>query len=149
TEATPFRALTAAGETKMAVIGLRASKTYSLIVEAIGRGGRTVSDPHVTTVGELPPAIRSMRFAGTGHASKGFTLVVPMLPDTTMSGDGFVLAFDDQGEICWYRRFSGAWPVEAKQQPNGHITVFVGRSYGWQPNAGGFIELTPAGDVAR
>jgi arylsulfotransferase ASST len=148
-EATPFHALSGAGDTKMAVIGLRASKTYSLIVEAIGRGGRTISDPQVTTVGELPLAIRSMRLVGTGRASTGFNLVVPILPDTTMSDEGFVLAFNDAGEICWYHRFPGAWPVEAKQQPNGHITVFVGRSYGWQPNAGAFVELTPAGDVVR
>jgi hypothetical protein len=148
-EATPFHAVRGAADTKMAVIGLRASKTYSLVVEAIGGGGLTLSDPQVTTTGELPAAIRSMRFVGTGHASKGFNLVAPILPDTAMSDDGFVLAFNDAGEICWYHRFPGAWPVEAKQQPNGHITVFVGRSYGWQPNAGAFVELTPSGDVVR
>jgi hypothetical protein len=27
--------------------------------------------------------------------------------------------------------------------------VYVGRSYGWQPNTGAYVELTPGGDVAR
>ena len=66
-----------------------------------------------------------------------------------MNADGFVVGFDDAGEIRWYHRFPGAWPIEAKQQPNGHITVFVGRSYGWQPSAGAYVELTPGGDVVR
>jgi len=55
----------------------------------------------------------------------------------------------EDGAIRWYHRFPGAWPIEAKQQPNGHITVYVGRSFGWQPIAGGYVELTPAGDVVR
>jgi len=148
-DATPFTAVRSASDTKIVVIGLRASNAYSLIVEGIGPAGRAASEPQSATTGELPLAIRSLRFIGTGHASDGFNLVVPILPDTSMSADGFVLAFDDAGEIRWYHRFPGAWPVEAKQQPNGHITVFVGRSYGWQPNAGAFIELTPAGETVR
>jgi hypothetical protein len=147
--ATPFTAVRATTDTKLAVLGLRASSAYSMIVEAIGPAGRAVSDSQSATTGELPVTIRSLRFIGTGHASDGFNLVVPILPDTSMSADGFVLAFDDAGEIRWYHRFPGAWPVEAKQQPNGHITVFVGRSYGWQPNAGAFIELTPSGETVR
>jgi len=148
-DVTPFTAVRSTSDTHIAVIGLRASSTYSLIAEAIGPAGRAVSEPQVATTGELPLAIRSLRLSGAGHASEGFNLVVPILPDTTMSADGFGLAFDDAGEIRWYHRFPGAWPVEAKQQSNGHITVFVGRSYGWQPNAGAFIELTPAGETVR
>jgi hypothetical protein len=147
--ATPFFRLTRAADTKIAVVGLRASTKYSLTVEALGPGGQVTSESQTATTGELPAGIRTLRLMGTGHTSSGFTLVVPLLPDTTMNADGFVVAFDGTGEIRWYRRFPGAWPVEAKQQPNGHITVFVGRSYGWQPNAGSYVELTPAGDVVR
>ena len=148
-DTTPFTAVRSPSDTKIAVMGLRASSSYSLIVEAIGPAGRALSEPQSAITGELPVAIRSLRFVGAGHASEGLNLVVPILPDTSISADGFVLAFDDAGEIRWYHRFPGEWPVEAKQQLNGHITVFVGRSYGWQPNAGAFIELTPAGETVR
>ena len=148
-DVTPFAPARSTGDTQIAVLGLRASTTYSLIVEAIGPAGRAASEAQAATTGELPLGIRSLRLVGAGHGSEGFNLVVPIFPDTTMSTDGFVLAFDDAGEIRWYHRFPGAWPVEAKQQVNGRITVFVGRSYGWQPSAGAFVELTPAGEVVR
>ena len=146
---TPFYSLSSAGDTRIALVGLRASTSYSLVVEASGRGGQTTTDTQVASTGALPLAIRSLRLAGTGRPSSGFTLVVPLLPDTTVSADGFVVAFDRAGEIRWYHRFPGSWPVEAKQQPNGHFTIFVGRSYGWQPAAGSYVELTPGGDVVR
>jgi hypothetical protein len=148
-EVTPFYRSSAAADTKVAVVGLRASTKYALVVEAIGHGGQATSESLSATTGELPQAIRSLRLAGTGRASSGLTLVVPLLPDTTMGADGFVVAFDDAGQIRWYQRFPDAWPIEAKQQPNGHITVFVGRSYGWQPSTGTYVELTPGGDVVR
>ena len=148
-EVTPFYRSSTAADTKIAIVGLRPSTKYSLIVEAIGHGGQATSGSLSATTGELPQAIRSLRLAGTGRASSGLTLVVPLLPDTTMGADGFVVAFDDAGEIRWYQRFPGAWPIEAKQQPNGHITVFVGRSYGWQPSAGTYVELTPGGEIVR
>ena len=148
-DVTPFCRMVATRVTKLAVVGLRPSTTYSLVVEGIGPGGRVTSEPQSATTGELPSPIRSLRLTGIGRASSGLTLVVPLLPDTAMTADGFVVAFDGAGEIRWYSRFPGAWPVEAKQQPNGHITVFAGRTYGWQPLAGSFVELTPGGDVVR
>lgn len=146
---TPFQRVSSTGPTAIPVVGLRASTSYALSVEALGRGGHVESASQTSTTGELPLAIRSLRLTGTGRPSDGLTLVVPLLPDTATSADGFVVAFDETGEIRWYHRFPGAWPVEAKQQRNGDVTVFVGRSYGWQPFAGAYVELTPGGDVVR
>jgi hypothetical protein len=149
TDTTPFYSVDRASGGVIAVLALRPSTPYTLVVETIGRGGRSPSDSLSFVTSELPAAIRSLRLSGSGRASAGYTLAVPLLPDTTPRADGFVVAFDEDGAIRWYHRFPGAWPIEAKQQPNGHITVYVGRSFGWQPIAGGYVELTPAGDVVR
>jgi hypothetical protein len=77
-------------------------------------------------------------------------LVVPLPEDTTSAdSDGCVLMFDAAGDVRWYRCFPGRWAIDAKQQRNGDITVFVGRSFGWQPDYGQYVELTPAGNVVR
>jgi hypothetical protein len=148
-DATPFYRVVSHASTAIAVVGLRPSTTYSLIAEAIGSGGRVVSAAQSATTGDLPAALQTLHLTGTGNPTAGYTLVVPLFPDTSATADGFVVAFDRLGVIRWYHRFPGVWPVEAKQQPNGHITVYVGRSYGWQPNSGAYVELTPGGDVAR
>lgn len=146
---TPFYRAAAGGPTTIAVVGLRASTNYSLVADAIGPGGRVTSVSESATTGDLPLELRALHLSGSGAPSAGYTLIVPLLPDTSAAANGFVVAFDALGVIRWYHRFPGQWPVEAKQQPNGHITVFVGRSYGWQPDVGGFVELTSAGDVVR
>ena len=148
-DVTPFYRVRPHTPIAIAVVGLRASTTYSLVAEAIGPGGRVASAPQSAATGELPPTLQALHLTGTGAPTAGYTLVVPLLPDTSVTADGFVVAFDRLGVIRWYHRFPGAWPVEAKQQLNGHITVFVGRSYGWQPAVGAFVELTPGGDVER
>jgi len=148
-DTTPYYRVDPSGTTRIAVVGLRASTTYSLVAEAVGAGGRVTSVSESAATDDLPATLKSLHLAGSGSPSAGYTLVVPLFPDTSTSADGFVVAFDPAGIVRWYHRFPGEWPVEAKQQPNGHITVFVGRSYGWQPNAGSFVELTPGGDVVR
>jgi hypothetical protein len=148
-DTTPYYRVDPSGTTRIAVVGLRASTTYTLVADAVGPGGRVESISASAATGELPATLKSLHLAGIGSPSAGYTLVVPLLPDTSVGADGFVVAFDQTGIVRWYQRFPGQWPVEAKQQPNGHITVFVGRTYGWQPDAGSFVELTPGGDVVR
>lgn len=146
---TPFYRAAPSGITTMAVVGLRPSSTYSVVADALGAGGEVTSVEASATTGDLPPELRALRLSGTGAPSPGYTLVVPLFPDTSVTANGFVVAFDQTGVVRWYHEFPGEWPVEAKQLPNGDITVFVGRSYGWQPNAGAYVELTPGGDVVR
>jgi hypothetical protein len=76
-------------------------------------------------------------------------LVAPLLPDISAGAIGFLVAFDSAGDIRWYHPFPGAWPIEAKQLRNGHISVYAGRSYGWQPVDGQFLELAPTGETIR
>ncbi|HVT39090.1 MAG TPA: aryl-sulfate sulfotransferase [Gemmatimonadaceae bacterium] len=146
-QATPFSP-TSGAMIRLAALGLRASTRYRITVESMGAGGTTRSDDMDVETGALPEAIRGLRLAVTGAASPGYTLVVPVYLDR--SPGAFMIAFDEAGDIRWYRSFPGeGWAVEAKQHPNGHFTTYVGRSYGWQPNAGRYVEVTPSGEEVR
>jgi outer membrane protein assembly factor BamB len=146
-QATPF-ARVRAGTDTITALGLRPGTAYTLSVEAVG-ASQSVRSPEVTwTTGELPEILRSIRLLGSGAPSAGHTLVVPVFLGG--DSDGYVLAFDSSGEVSWYRAIVGeGWAVEAKQQPNGNISVYVGRSYGWQPAGGRFIEFRPDGEPVR
>jgi arylsulfotransferase ASST len=147
TGTTPF-ARPSADTARIVVLGLRPTTRYSLTVEAIGaRGSKGASDSLVTAA--LPSAIRSIHLRGTGRPSENYTLVVPILGDTLAASDGYVIVFDAAGDVRWYQQFPGLWPIEAKQQPNGNLTVYVGRSFGWQPVAGRFEELAADGAIVR
>ena len=147
TGSTPF-VRTRAGLARVVLLGLRPSARYSLAVEAAGGGGATTVTDSVTTAA-LPAAVESLRLRGSGGPSSAFTLAVPVLSDTGAGADGYIIVFDAAGAVRWYRRFPGLWPIEAKQQPNGNLTVYVGRSYGWQAAAGHFEELAADGAVVR
>ena len=144
--ATPFLAIRG-GESRITVLGLRASTTYSLSVQAIGARATVQSGVVPATTGELPEAVRALRLSTTG-ASSGYTLLVPIAAPS--EADAYVVAFDGTGVIRWYRTFAGeSWAIDAKQQPNGNFTVYLGRSYGWQPERGRFVELRPDGEEVR
>jgi hypothetical protein len=145
--ATPFVSATTE-LVSVTVLGLLASHQYSLTIEARG-AGTTTSEPIGLTTDHLPEPIQSLRLRSDRAASGGLTLVAPLLPDISLGATGFLVAFDSAGSIRWYHSFPGTWPLEAKQQRNGHITAYSGRSYGWQPVAGNFVELTAAGDTVR
>src|SRR5207245_303615 len=62
----------------------------------------------------------------------------------------YVVAFDLSGRIAWYREFpEGVGPLETKQQPNGNFTVFLGRSFGFNPSYGRFVEFRPTGEIVK
>ena len=146
-QATPFTPVRAGTDT-ITVLGLRPQTAYTLSVEAIGHSQPARAPDVSWTTGALPEILRSVRLAGSGAPSPGHTLVVPVFLGG--QSDGYVVAFDQAGEISWYREIAGeGWAVEAKQQPNGNISVYVGRSYGWQPAGGRFIEFRPDGEPVR
>jgi hypothetical protein len=145
--ATPF-ARPSAGSVRIAVLGLRPSTRYALAIEAVG-AGESISLADSVVTAALPDAIQSLHLRGGGSPSAHYTLVVPILGDTLSDTDGYVVVFDGAGEVRWYRRFPNLWPIEAKQQANGNITVYVGRSFGWQPVKGHFEELAADGTVVR
>lgn len=145
--ATPFTRVRTGTDT-ITALGLRPGTAYTLRVEALGGSVSVHSDQVGWTTGELPDILRSVRLVGSGTPSAGYTLVVPVFLGG--QSDGYVLAFDEAGEISWYRAIMGeGWAVEAKQQPNGSISVYVGRSYGWQAEGGRFIEFRPDGEPVR
>lgn len=75
-------------------------------------------------------------------------MIVPVF----LGGDtaGYLLIFDDAGTLRWYHTVRGqGGAVEAKQQPNGNYSLYVGRSFGWQPVDGRFLEIQPDGEVVR
>lgn len=146
-DSTPFRAIRPGSDT-LPILGLRPETQYLLQVEVIGPGGRTRSAEVQLSTGALPAAIGTLRLTVTGAPSAGYTLVVPLLAGN--ASDAWLLAFDGTGTLCWYYQLSGeGWAVEAKQQRSGNFTVYAGRSYGWQPEDGSFVEVTPAGQVVR
>src|SRR5262249_20853500 len=148
TGATPFIE-TKSGPSRVVVLGLLASHRYAMAIEARGNAAATVSETVGLTTGELPLPIRSLRLRSDQSASSGFTLIAPLLPDSSPAAVGFLVAFDSAGDIRWYHAFPGPWPIDAKQLRNGHISVDSARSYGWQPAAGQFVELAPAGETIR
>lgn len=132
---------------RIVVLGLEPSTEYSVSVEVRAAGATARSDARTARTRALPDALQSLHLAATGAPSLGYTLIVPFVPQW---GDrlAYVVAFDSTGRLVWYREFVGeGWAVEAKQQANGHITVFLGRSYGWQPDAGRYVEVAADGEI--
>ncbi|GAC1652697.1 MAG: hypothetical protein NVS4B3_15090 [Gemmatimonadaceae bacterium] len=145
--ATPF-VHTATGSARMVALGLHAATPYSVVVQAAGVGGTTESERLGIETTLPPAAVRSLRLAVDGERVPGYTILVPLFGEP--DAQAFILGFDGAGELRWYRSFSGeGWAVEAKQQPNGNFTAYLGRSFGWQPTTGRFVEFTASGEEVR
>ncbi len=147
TERTPYQAIRPGADTIVA-LGLRPATSYVLTVEVSGPGGSTRSSALPFHTGPLPPALASLRLTATGTPSAGYTMIVPVF----FGGDtaAYLLVFDEAGTLRWYHTVRGqGGAVEAKQQPNGNFSLYVGRSFGWQPAEGRFLEIRPDGEVVR
>jgi len=145
-QATPFSSVQD-GPARLVALGLRPATAYTLDVEAIGAGGLTRLSVGATT-DTLPALLRSAHLQISGTPSPGYLLVTPEFFGG--ASDGYLLVFDEAGVLRWYRKFAGeGWAVEAKQQQNGDFTVYLGQSFGYQPTAGRFAEVHPAGDEVR
>ena len=132
----------------IAVLGLRANTSYSIVLQLLGAGGGgdTSATLNVQT-GPLPPALAALQLNVTGAATSGYTLT-----DFTASAAAYIVAFDETGVVCWYREFaahSGESALDAEQQTNGDYTLFVGASTGWQPDPGRFYEVRPTGELVQ
>jgi hypothetical protein len=147
TDRTPYQAIRPGVDTIVA-LGLEPATSYTLMAEVVGPGGTTRSAELAFNTGPLPPALAALRLSGTGTPSVGYTMIVPVF----LGGDtaAYLLIFDDAGTLRWYHTVRGqGGAVEAKQQPNGNFSLYVGRSFGWQPVDGRFLEIEPDGEVAR
>ena len=144
---TPYQAIRPGVDTIVA-LGLRPATSYTLTAEVSGAGGTTRSPGLAFSTGALPPALAALRLTATGTPSAGYTMIVPVF----LGGDtaGYLLIFDDAGTLRWYHTVRGqGGAVEAKQQPNGNFSLYIGRSFGWQPVEGRFLEIQPDGAVVR
>jgi hypothetical protein len=61
----------------------------------------------------------------------------------------YLVIFDNGGRLVWYRDFGQVPLVEAKQQTNGNLTVFLGATRGWDKVPGEFQEVDRLGNVVR
>jgi hypothetical protein len=146
-ERTPYQAIRPGVDTVIA-LGLLPETSYTMRAEVVGRGGSTRSEDLAFATGPLPQTLAALRLTATGMNAGGYTLIVPVF----LGGDtaAYVLIFDDAGTLRWYHTVRGqGGAVEAKQQPNGNFSVYVGRSFGWQPAEGRFLEIQPDGEVVR
>jgi len=105
------------------------------------------SDTLRFTTSVLPEPLQGARLEITGQASPGYYLTAFYGPN---GRSNWIVAFDARGEVAWYRTFADTLPaLDAGQHPNGHYTVYLGRSTGSQPLRGRFVEFTAAGDSVR
>ncbi|MEZ4425101.1 MAG: aryl-sulfate sulfotransferase [Gemmatimonadota bacterium] len=148
-DTTPWVALTA-GKGTLLALGLLEERAYTTIVDLAGPEGRASATADTFTTGALPERLREVTIATTGTPTHPLTLV----NGGNLGTPGLVYAFDRQGRIRWYRELH-EYPVapnpakETKQQPNGHITVFVGETSGFEPLDGRYVELGLDGSIVR
>ena len=142
--ATPW--LKAAGGS-LPLLGLRPGTRYNVSLEVAGSTGSQESGRVVYDATPLPAGLAgiALRVVAGGPLSHGYSLANL----TGADNHGYAVAFDSAGVIRWYRDFGPRGTFEVKQQANGDITAFVGRSDGFNPVAGGYVEVTPSGDSVR
>ncbi len=141
---TPWFAATAG---VVPILGLRAGTQYLVTLQS-RRGGSVTNGATISqTTAALPPALQAVSMTSVSGTlpSRGYTLTALVASD----GIGYAVAFDSTGSVRWYRSIGRHDVMEAKQQPNGDYTVYVGSSRGYDPLPGGFVELRPPGDSVR
>ena len=145
-QATPFVPI-ADGAAQMVVPGLEPGTQYDMHVEARAGTDSGVSQSSSYTTQELPAALKNVSFKmSTGTFTSGYILTEIVGSDSTL----YALAFDSTGKVAWYRHFPDHKQIlDLQQQPNGHFTIYLGGSTGWQPVNGEFAEFTVAGDITH
>jgi Arylsulfotransferase (ASST). len=133
-------------EGRLSLLGLRPRTAYKVVVEAWKGTERQVSPEHIFATGALPGPISNAHLAllnGVFGAS-GYILVPMTTPESS-----YLVIFDNGGRLVWYRDFGQVPIVEAKQQPNGNFTVFLGATRGWDKVPGEFQEVDRLGNLVR
>ncbi|MBA3656987.1 MAG: aryl-sulfate sulfotransferase [Gemmatimonadaceae bacterium] len=148
-EATPFMKVVG-DSARIVTLGLRRTTTYEHVVEAIGGAGTQLSAAVSATTGDLPARLRAVKINASGTAGRGYFLV----DANNLGTPALVYAFDDKGEIRWYREFhefaeDSPHSGETKQQANGNFTTFVGLTTGLEKHEGRFVEFKPSGEIVR
>lgn len=134
--------------TGVLVLGLRAGTPYRVWTES-KRGTLTaVGDSIAFTTDPLPGALAEARLERQqgGPLSGGYTLTSTKGADQHF----YAVAYDSLGVVRWYRDLGYPGAVaDVQQQANGHITVGVGPSHGFDSAEVHFVELARNGDSLR
>ncbi len=149
TAATPFvpvqRIEHARGTAQIAVLGLLPNTTYDEVLQVFGPGG-SVSTSFSATTPALSSFVQGITLKVSGTFSPGYTLVSPI--SYPPSDSAVMVAFDGRGRIRWYRTFPpGTGSSESKLQHNGHYTIALGESAGYDGMTESFTEFLPSGQV--
>ncbi len=149
TAATPFVPLQhiehARGTAQIAVLGLLPSTTYQEVLQVYGPTG-SVSTTFSATTPSLSSFVQGIKLQVSGTFGPGYTLVSPIAYPLTDSA--VMVAFDSQGRIRWYRTFApGSGSSESKQQHNGHYTIALGESAGFDGAIESYTEFLPGGEI--
>jgi hypothetical protein len=131
---------------RFSLLGLKPRTPYKVIVEAWKGAEHQVSPEHIVATGALPGPIREARLdlLNGSRPASGYILAPMVTPETS-----YLVIFDNAGRLVWYRDFGQIPIVEAKQQPNGNYTVFVGATRGWDKVPGEFQEVDRSGTLVR
>jgi hypothetical protein len=145
-QATPFLPVSD-GTAQIVVPGLEAGTEYDIHVEARTGADSAVSQSSRFTTQQLPEVLKNISIQmSTGTFPTGYILTEVEASDSTL----YALAFDSTGRLAWYRHFPDYHQIlDLQLQPNGHYTIYLGGSTGWQPINGEFAEFTVAGDVTH
>ena len=145
-QATPFVPVTD-DAAQIVVPGLDPETQYDMHVEARAGVDSGLSQSSSYTTQALPEALKNVSFTmSSGTFTGGYILTEIAASDSTL----YALAFDSTGKLAWYRHFPDFNQIlDFQQQPNGHFTIYLGGSTGWQPVAGEFAEFTVAGDITH
>jgi hypothetical protein len=135
------------GAGRIAALGFQPETDYRCAVAALGPGGSTTSGAVDYRTSGLPALVAAARLGITGSPPPGYVV-------TEVSGgsSAVTLAFDSTGRVRWYRSFAthtGEAAMQTEQLSNGHFTIYVGASTGWQPVDGRYIEFLPDGEIVR
>ncbi len=144
--ATPFLPVSD-GTEQIVVPGLEAGTEYEIHVEARTGADSAVSQSSSFTTPQLPEVLKNISIKmSTGTFPAGYILTEVEASDSTL----YALAFDSTGRLAWYRHFPDYHQIlDLQRQPNGHYTIYLGGSTGWQPIDGEFAEFTVAGDITH
>lgn len=137
-----------AADKGLAVLGLRGGQTYRLHITLRGVAeGDTLARDTVYTTPPYPDVVAQMHteVLSGRPLSGGYILTSALGAD----GHSYMVAFDGQGLVRWYRDM-GIGPLEEiKQQPTGTFTAYRGGSRGWDLIPGAYVEVSPLGDSLR
>ncbi len=130
----------------VSLLGLKPRTAYRVVVEAWKGSEHELSPEHIVATGAVPSPIRQARLdlLNGVRPTSGYILAPMVTPASS-----YLVIFDNTGRLVWYRDFGQVPIVEAKQQPNGNYTVFLGATRGWDKVPGEFQEVDRSGTLIR